>query len=323
MADVATQKMIAQLRTLLQLTNTEEQVAITRQAQARTDAVRRELAENAKNSRSRAERINGALRSLGGTPDLVGPVLGRFSAVVKTGAEQAQPFEEALLGDLALEHQLLDRALYLKALAEAADNRGIVQLAERLETAHAATVEWLTTVLAEDAIGGPAALRRTPVQAVAGAAIRLSSLPMRTLADRVNEAFVQVRTERSRISEAVTQTRQTVGDLATGAREVFGASRDSGLAKAESVARRDGAPKTANTVHKARAASGSLKASELPVRHYDELNATAAIAAIRKLAKAEDVRTVIAYEEAHKARSGVISAAQTHVADIAKDTVGI
>jgi hypothetical protein len=323
MAVATEQKMIAQLRTLLQLTHSEMQLAATRQTQARTDAVRRELAENARNAESRAERIEQALRSLGGTPDILGPIVGRVAAMVKAGSEQAQPFEEALLAELSIEHQLLDRARYLKALAEAADNRGIVHLAERLETAHTATVEWLTTVLAEEAIGGPAALQRTPVQAVTSAAFRLSSLPMRTLADRVNDVFVQARNERERLSDAVTQTRQTVGELANGAREVFGAGRDSGLERAESVARRDGASTTASTVHKTRAATGSLRASELPVRDYDELNASAAIAAIRKLSKPEDVRTVLAYEEAHKARSGVISATQTHVADIAKQTVGI
>jgi hypothetical protein len=47
-----------------------------------------------------------------------------------------------------------------------------------LITAHSATVDWLTTVLAEDALGGPAALRRTPVQAATGAAVRLVYIPM-------------------------------------------------------------------------------------------------------------------------------------------------
>ncbi len=43
--------------------------------------------------------------------------------------EQAQPFDEALLGDLALEHQLLDRARYIKALAVAAGNKDVENLA--------------------------------------------------------------------------------------------------------------------------------------------------------------------------------------------------
>ena len=42
-----TSTVLAQLRTVLDLTNTEIQVAETRVSQARTDAVRRELSQNA------------------------------------------------------------------------------------------------------------------------------------------------------------------------------------------------------------------------------------------------------------------------------------
>jgi hypothetical protein len=48
---------LAQLRAVLDLTNTEIQVAETRVAQARTDAVRRELSQNASNGRARADAI--------------------------------------------------------------------------------------------------------------------------------------------------------------------------------------------------------------------------------------------------------------------------
>jgi hypothetical protein len=85
---------------------------------------------------------------------------------------------EALLGDLAVEHNLLDRACYIKALAVAQGSSDIETLADRLIVAHTATVEWLTTVLAEDALGGPAALQRTPIQAATGAAVKLVNVPM-------------------------------------------------------------------------------------------------------------------------------------------------
>ena len=160
-----TTRLLAQLRALLDLTNTEIQIAETRVTQARTDAVRRELSQNAAHGRERAEAIEAAIRDLGGFPDVIGPFLGRAAAAVKALTEQAAPFDEALLGDLALEDQLLDRARYTKALAVAAEHSDVEELAERLITAHSATVDWLTTVLAEDALGGPAALRRTPLQA--------------------------------------------------------------------------------------------------------------------------------------------------------------
>src|SRR5688500_15965845 len=157
-------KIINQLRALVLLTQTEEQVARTRVAQARHDAVRRELSQNADNAAERTRAIIEQLRALGGVRDVVTPALGRLSALLTATFEQAEPFEEALLQDLQLEHQLLDRATYVKVLAENAELPKVRQLAERLVTAHQATVEWLTVVLAEEALGGPAALQPTAFQ---------------------------------------------------------------------------------------------------------------------------------------------------------------
>src|SRR5919112_4308574 len=182
-------KIINQLRALVLLTQTEEQVARTRVSQARTEAVRRELTQNADNAAERTRAITDQLRALGGGPDVVPPAVGRLSAVLKAGFEQAEPLEEALLQDLSLEHQLLDRAMYLKVLAEQAQLPKVEQLAERLITAHKATVEWLTVVLAEEALGGPAALMPTPFQRVAGSAVRVANAPVRFAANAVNEVL--------------------------------------------------------------------------------------------------------------------------------------
>src|SRR3954463_16778498 len=168
-----TTPLINQLRALLLLTQTEEQVARTRIGQARTDAVRRELEQNADHAAERGRAITEQLRALGGVAGVVSPALGRLGARVKAFFDQAEPIEEALLQDLTLEHQLLDRATYLKVLAETAQQPKVRQLAERLIAAHEATVEWLTVVLAEEALGGPAALQATPFQRVAGGATRL------------------------------------------------------------------------------------------------------------------------------------------------------
>src|SRR3954471_22369813 len=100
-------KLINHLRVLLHPTHTEEQGARTRTSQARTDAVRRELTENADNAAARSLEITEQLRAIGGVPDVVSPALGRLSASLKATFEQAAPFEEALLTDLQLEHQLL------------------------------------------------------------------------------------------------------------------------------------------------------------------------------------------------------------------------
>src|SRR4051812_17809487 len=133
-------KLINQLRALVFLTQTEEQVARTRVAQARTDAVRRELTQNADNAAERTRLITEQLRALGGVPDVVTPAIGRLSAILKPTFEQAEPLDEALLQDLLLEHQLVDRATYLKVLAESAGQTAVRQLAERLIKAHSATV---------------------------------------------------------------------------------------------------------------------------------------------------------------------------------------
>ncbi|MBB2989210.1 plasmid stabilization system protein ParE [Mycolicibacterium iranicum] len=314
-----TATLIAQLRTVLDLTHTEIQVAETRVSQARTDAVRRELTQNAENARDRAEAIERAIRDLGGFPDVIGPFLGRAAAAVKALTEQAEPFDEALLGDLALEGQLLDRSRYVKALAVAAKHQDVEALATRLITAHTATVEWLTTVLAEDALGGPAALRRTPTQAAAGLAVKLANLPFTwstRSAERVAEA---IRSVRPALADLVERGQRT-GDIA--GRALSGA-RDGALEAAERVTREQGADDAADAIHAARGATGVLNSEELPISNYDDLTVTDAANAVKELTEPSDIRVIISYEEAHKNRQRVVSAAQTRIAAIAQEVVGI
>ncbi|MCG7594394.1 ferritin-like domain-containing protein [Mycobacterium sp. PSTR-4-N] len=314
-----TATLIAQLRTLLDLTNTEIQVAETRIVQARTDAVRRELTQNAENGRARAEQIEAAIRDLGGFPDVIGPFLGRAAAAVKALTEQAEPFDEALLGDLALEDQLLDRSRYVKALAVAAKHKDVEELADRLITAHSATVDWLTTVLAEDALGGPAALRRTPLQAAAGLTVKLLNLPFTWSVERADRAVEAVRSVRPAVGGIVDRGARS-GEIAA---KAFAGARNSALEAAERITREQGAQDVADVIHAARGAAGVLDSDELPIAEYDELNQTDAVAAVKELTEASDIRVIVAYEEAHKNRQRVVSAAQTRLAAIAQDVVGI
>jgi hypothetical protein len=311
--------MLSQLRTVLDLTNTEIQVAETRLSQARTEAVQRELSQNADNARERAEAIENAIRELGGFPDVIGPLLGRAAAMVKALTEQAEPFGEALLGDLALEHELLDRSRYLKALAVSDGNSDIEKLADRLMVAHSATVEWLTTVLAEDALGGPAALQRTPLQAAAGVAVRLVNVPATWSAKGIDRAVNTVRSTRPALGELLSRGAHA-GDVAA---KTLTASRDAALATAEDVTRREGATQAADALHSLRSAAGVLDSAELPIDDYDNLNVSEAVAEVKALTAPADVRAILAYEEANKNRQGVVSAAQTRVAAIAQEVVGI
>jgi bacterioferritin (cytochrome b1) len=316
-------KLISQLRALVLLTQTEEQVARTRISQARTDAVRRELTQNADNAAARALEITEQLRAVGGVPDVVTPALGRLSAILKATFEQTAPLEEALLTDLQLEHQLLDRATYLKVLADQAGQTKVRQLAEKLITAHEATVEWLTVVLAEEAMGGPAALVATPVQKVAGGVARAVNAPVRFWANTVNNAVDTVKQAGEETSERFTAVTERASALTEAVRETLSAGRGASLRKAEQVADRNGNKTAAKTAKAARVELGDVSAAELPIKNYDDLTVADAIKAIKGLKTPKDLHVVIHYEEAHKNRSSVVSATQTQLADLAKDAVGV
>jgi bacterioferritin (cytochrome b1) len=316
-------KIINQLRALVLLTQTEEQVARTRIAQARTDAVRKELTQNADNAAKRSLEIVEQLRSLGGVPDVVTPAIGRLTAILKATFEQVAPLEEALLTDLQLEHALRDRATYVKVLADQAGKATVRQLAEKLITAHEATVEWLTVVLAEEAMGGPAALVATPVQKVAGGVARAVNAPVRFWANTVNNAVDTVKQAGEETSERISAVTERASALGDAVRETLAAGRGATLKRAEQVADREGNNGTATAARSAREEFGDVSADELPIKKYDELTVAEAIKAIKGLKEPKDLHVVIHYEEAHKDRSNVASAAQTRLAELAKEAVGV
>jgi hypothetical protein len=327
MTDTTTTTLIAQLRALLTLTQTEEQIARIRVTQARTDAVRRELEQNAAHAAERTTAITEQLRELAGVGDVVAPALGRLTALVKGTLEQAEPIDEALLQDLQLEHQLLDRATYLKVLAEAADQPKVKALAERLIKAHSATVEWLTVVLAEQALGGPAALQATPFQRVAGGATKLANLPVRFAANTVNRAIGTAQQAGEQAGGTFNSVVDDVVDKATAftgaVRETLTVGRAASLRRAERIADREGRTTTADALAATRRELGDLSADELPIPGYDSMSTADIAKAVKELDDPAAVNTIIRYEETHKARSSVVSATQTRLAALAKEAVGI
>ncbi len=174
-------------------------------------------------------------------------------------------------------------------------------------------------MLAEDALGGPAALRRTPLQAAAGAAVRLAYIPMSLSARGIDKAIDTVRTAPPAFDELRSRG-EKARDVAL---KTLTASRDAALETAERVVRGEGADDAADALHSVRAATGALDADELPIADYLELNVSQAVAEVKDLTEPADIRAIIAFEEAHKNRHGVVSAAQTRLADIAKEVVGI
>jgi hypothetical protein len=311
MAD--TTAIVTQLRALLSLTRTEEQIARIRTAQARTDAVRRELQENAGHAAERSAAITAQLRRLAGTGDVLAPVLGRLTALVKSTVEQATPIDEALLGDLQLEHQLLDRATYLGVLGQKAEDAEVQQLAERLVTAHRATVEWLTVVLAEEALGGPAALRATPLQKAAGGASRVVNAPARYAAHTLNRVVDTAQQAGSQTGGTLNSVVDTVVDRAT---SLTGAVR-------EKVAQQQGDTAVVDAVAGARRELGDVTAAELPVQGWDAMSTAEVSRAVGQLDDPADIETLIRYEETHQGRSDVVSAVQTRLAALAKEAVGL
>lgn len=287
-------------------------------AQARTDAVRGELTQNAANGRIRAVAIASAIRDLGGFPDVIGPLLGRAGAAVKALTEQAQPFSEALLGDLALEGQLLG-SRYIKALAVAAKDSDIEELATRLVTAHSATVEWITTVLAEDSLDRPHYAAHHCRRAAAGSVVKLVNLPVNWSTRGVDRAVEAVRSTAPALNDLFSRSAHA-GEVAAKAAMT---ARDAALQSAEKVIRDEGSAHVADVVHSARSVTGVLSPDELPIDNYEELNQNDAVAAIKELEAPQDIRAMVAYEEANKGRPRVVSAAQTRVAAIAQEVVGI
>ena len=323
MTDTTNAKMINQLRALLLLTQTEEQVARTRISQARTDAVRRELTQNADNAADRTQAIADQLRAIGGVPDVITPAIGRLGAVVKATLEQAGPIEDALLQDLQLEHTLLDRATYLKVLADTAGQTKVKALAERLVTAHEATVEWLTVVLAEEALGGPAALVATPFQKVAGSAARAVNAPVRFVANTVNRAVDSVQSAGDEAEDAARGVAGRAAAISDAVRETLAVGRAASLRRAERIAQREGNTDAAKVARAAREELGDVSADELPIKGFDSLNTSDAAKAVKGLTEPHDIRVIIRYEETHKARASVVSAAQAALKDVAKEAVGV
>ena len=110
-------------------------------------------------------------------PDVVGSALSKAGAFVQTQVNQVQTLQGALLGDLALEHQLRERTRYARTLAESLGYYQLIPVFERLDVAHTATIEWLEARLTEVGRTGTSALQATPVQALVGATRKVALLP--------------------------------------------------------------------------------------------------------------------------------------------------
>ena len=329
---VTREMLLSELKDLLRLTAFEQTVATVRRAQARTTPIERELAENAKKAGERLDLLKSAVASLGGH-DLVTPAVGRFGAFVQSQVNQVQTLQGALLGDLALEHQLRERTRYARTLAQSLGEEQVLPVLDRLETAHTATIDWLESRLAEVGRTGTSALRATPVQVAVTAVRRSAAAPFGLLAGGVNkaggtlarltgkapqplqDALATVEDTAARVGDRVIDIteRSTAAATAAARRGTATAEQAAGDA-AEAVSEAaDSVEETAEqaTQQVLEATGGADVADEKPpFAGYEKLTGDSVMRHVEDSEDVEELRTLLAFEQAHKARKGVLKAAQ-------------
>lgn len=380
--------LISELQDLLRLTSFEQTIAQVRRAQAASTSIAEELQANAEKARERQQLLIDAVRQAGGVPDVVGAAFGRAGAFVQTQVNQVQTLQGALLGDLALEHQLRERARYARTMAMTLGYTQVIPVLDRLETAHTATIEWLEERLGEVGRTGTSALRATPLQNVVAATRRTVGAPYVLTAATVNRVSSLLRRGAGKTAEAaqgaagaVAHTAEraagTAADVAQSATERAAGVAQSATERAAGAA--EAAVDTATDVAQsateratdaaaqatARAADSAQAATERaadatrdtadratgaaqeavdsaaqaveqasaeaedevidltdvdeqqePFAAYSKLTGDSVMRHLADTEDVEHVREVLAYEQAHKNRKGVVQAAQERLAEL-------
>ncbi len=377
--------LVNELQNLLRLTAFEQTIAAVRRGQAATTSIAEELRANYAKSVERSQLLQDAVRQVGGVPDVVGSALSKAAAFLQTQVNQVQTLQGALLGDLALEHQLRERARYARTLAESLGYPQLIPVLERLDVAHTATIEWLEARLTEVGRTGTSALEATPVQALVGATRKVALLPFGVFAATVNRGTGLLRRGASTATDAVTSAAgsaaetaregvqtaaRTAGEVAEtavdtvtdaastaagavseGATSAAGAVAESAQTAAQTVS--EGASSVAGAVGSgaqtaAEAASqaaettgeaveGAARATEQatqteveqvldltevdedkpPFAGYASLSGDSVMRHVRDTEDVEHLREVLAFEQAHKNRKGVVGALNERLTELA------
>jgi bacterioferritin (cytochrome b1) len=292
--------LLSELQDLLRLTAFEQTIAGIRRSQAASTPIAEELAANAEKAGERRGLIGDAVRQLGGVPDVVGATLGRAGAFVQTQLNQAQTLQGALLGDLALEHQLRERARYARTLADSLGYTQLTPVFDRLETAHTATIEWLESRLAEVGRTGTSAIEATPVQAAVMTARRVLGAPFGVVSSTVNRG-----------SALLGRKAQTVEDVAAEAGE-----RAADTARQAVDTATDMAGQAAGD-----AADGVIDLTGVDTEHppltaYERLSGDSVMRHVHSTEDVDELRRILAFEQAHKDRKGVVQAVEARLAEL-------
>lgn len=319
-----------ELQQLLRMTAFEQSVATVRRMQARSSDISEELQANAEKSGERLALLATAVKQVGGVPDVVGPLLGKAGAFLQTQLNQVQTLQGALLGDLALEHQLRDRARYARTLAESLGYAHVLPVLDRLEVAHTATIEWLETRLDEVGRTGTSALKATPIQAAVTTARRALQAPFGLTFAGINRVSGLVQGFGSKTAESTTgAARAAAGNVASKAASKAGDVADKAAdltQKAADKATPDVYP-TEGTVAPAVdefGAVGSLNdntgvepdGTHAPFPGFDKLSGDSVMRHVAESTDLPDLQVLLAYEEAHKNRKGVVQAVESRLAEL-------
>ena len=377
--------LVSELQNLLRLTAFEQTIAAVRRSQAATTSVAEELRANYAKSVERSQLLQDAVRQAGGVPDVVGSALSKAGAFFQTQVNQVQTLQGALLGDLALEHQLRERTRYARTLAESLGYYQLIPVFERLDVAHTATIEWLEARLTEVGRTGTSAIQATPVQALVGATRKVALLPFGVFAATVNRGTSLLRKGASTATETVTSAAGTAAETAregvqTAARTAgeaadtavdtvtdaastaAGAVSEGASSLAGTVA--EGAQTAAQTVSQGatsaaeavgsgaqtaaqatsqaaestgEAVEGAARATEQatqteveqvldltevdeekpPFAGYASLSGDSVMRHVRDTEDVEHLREILAFEQAHKNRKGVVGALNERLTELA------
>ena len=350
--------LVTELQNLLRLTAFEQTIATVRRTQARTAALEQELTANVKKARERSALLVQAIRDVGGVPDVVGSALGKVGAFTTAQLNQVQTLQGALLGDLTLEHQLRERTRYARTLAQSLEATTVLPVLDRLETAHTATIDWLEARLTEVGRTGTSLLRATPLQALVGTARRLAFGPLSIAAGTVNQvSALLLRSTPAQVKDSVEAGVQgLVGEARDTVAPVLGTVRDTAVQVAGTAAQAVGtaaqiasevASSTVDTTVDAVvdaaetpavtvadvAEEAKEHAAELaevvdltgtgdvshPFAGYERLSGDRVMGHIRDTEDVAELTQLLAFEAAHKARKGVLAAAEERLAALTVD----
>jgi hypothetical protein len=326
---VTREMLLKELKELQRLTAFEQAVATVRRTQAATTPISQELGANARKAGERLALLGSAVRRVGGSPDLVSPVLGRLGAFVQTQVNQVQTLQGALLGDLALEHQLRDRARYARTLAVTLGETGVLPVLDRLELAHSETITWLERRLGEVGRTGTSALRATPVQAVVGSVRSAVGVPFALAATGVNRVAGLVTRAGRQVPAAVGQVQETVGQVQETVQDRAGQAAEAVTDRVVDVTDRatEQAATAATAVTAATAATeqasvpdptdvSDVAEDKPPFAGYERLSGDSIMRHVQDTEDVEELRVLLSFEEAHKARKGVLATVRDRLTEL-------